>query len=233
MAVMGNLGDMSLVNLISLSCNERNQARLILRGSEREAVVFFADGQIVHASLDSLQGEEVIYELLTWREGEFELEQGVESPMHTVTAGWSGMLLKGLSRIDESKAGLEVAWDEVEVDATKQTSDKIAQRMVRALQLINGIEGALMCSREGAVLSHDTHDDLTKEAALTAFVGCRAEALGVLLKAGLCKEVFLVGEKRRMMIATHEQNYVGLTLDPRTSAKSLTPVIQMTLRRYR
>ena len=233
MAVKGNLRDMSLVNIISINCNERNQSRLVVRDSGREAVVFFKDGQIVHASLDSQQGEDVIYELLAWGEGEFELEQGIASPMQTVTAGWSGMLLKGLSRIDESKAGLEVAWDEVEAREEQGKGDRIAQRMVRALQVIDGIEEALLCSREGAVLGQDTDDDLAEEAALVAFVGRRVQALGGFVSAGSYKHVILVGEKRKVMIVPHKKSYVGLFFAKRTSVESMIPVIQMTLRRYR
>lgn len=232
MAVTGNLGDMSLVNLIALSCNERNQARLIVRGKGEEAAVYFSDGQIVHASLGTQEGEEVIYEVLGWGEGEFELEQGVESPKSTVTAGWSGMLLKGLSRIDESKAGLDFDWDEIERGGEQDTGKGIAQRIVRALQRIDGIAGALLCSPHGEVLNQDTDDGLRTEAALTAFVGRQVEALGVFLKAGILKHVVLGGAKRRVMIVTHEQDYVGLSLAPRTSTESMIPVIQMTLRRY-
>ena len=233
MAVTGNLQDMSLVSIISINCNERNRARLLVRDGEREAVVFFEDGQIVHAGLDSQKGEDVIYELLSWQEGEFELDQGVAAPMHTVTAGWSAMLLGGLSRIDESRAGLEVEWDEIRAEGTKETQNGIADRMARALERIAGIEGALVCSREGELLSQDDGVDAIRETALSAFVGRRTEALGAFLKAGLLKQVVLVGAERRMMLVTHEHTYVGLSLAQRTSVETMIPVIHMTLRRYR
>lgn len=233
MAVKGDLQDMNLTNIISINCNERNQARLFIRNREREAVVFFEDGQIVHANLDSQTGEDVIYEILTWDEGEFELEQGVSSPMRTVTAGWSAMLLEGMRRIDESTAGWEVEWDGLETQETKRTKDNIAERMVRGLKRIVGIEGALICSQEGRVLSQETSTNPVKEAGLAASVGRRAEAMSAILDAGRLKQAVMTGDKRRVMVVTHEHNYVVVSLALRTSAESMVPVIQMTLRRYR
>ena len=64
MTVKGTLRNMNQDDIIACNGNERNQARLIVRGRGGEEVVFFADGQIRYASLDSQQGEDVRYELL-------------------------------------------------------------------------------------------------------------------------------------------------------------------------
>ena len=226
---------MSLTNIISINCNEQNQARLLIRDREREAVVYFEDGKIVHANLDSQKGEDVIYELLNWKEGEFELEQNVPPPMHTVTTGWSTMLLEGLSRIDENRAGWEVALDEEEHVEKKGKEDeiKILERLTKSLKRVNGIQGVFICSREGEVLSQDTDVDPSQESTLVASVKIHADVLGDLLNSGQVKQVILTGEKRRIMIVTHKQNYVVLSLSLKTSAESITPVVQMTLRRYR
>ncbi|MCK4451541.1 MAG: response regulator, partial [Anaerolineae bacterium] len=93
-AVRGNLRTLSLPSIVQINCTERNQASLRLKRRGQEASLFFADGEIAHAVLGSRVGEEVVYELLTWEDGEFELEMGVPPPKRTVTAGWSGLLLE-------------------------------------------------------------------------------------------------------------------------------------------
>jgi len=102
MAVSGDLRDMDLVSIISINCNEMNQGRLLVRHQGREASVFFEEGHIVHMSLGSLEGEQVIQEIMGWEEGTFELEQGVLAPRRTVTTSWSELLLKGMQQLDES-----------------------------------------------------------------------------------------------------------------------------------
>lgn len=229
MALKGDLKDMSLSSLISINCNEMNRARLTIRHQGREAALFFADGNIAHVVLDSQEGEEAIYELLTWEEGEFELERGVGPPKRTVTTGWSGLLLEGMRRIDESAAGLEVDWDEVEMSETDQT----AERIVRALKRVPGIDGALICSRQGEVLGEETAGDPAKEAALTAFVGRRSEELGFLLCAGQWERLILSGQARKaMVVPCRESNYLGLVLGRRAPVEALIETVRTTLRRY-
>ena len=106
-AVRGNLNTMSLPNIVQINCAEHNQARLRLRQGGQEASLFFADGNVVHAALGPRVGEEVVYELLTWENGEFELEMNIPPPEQTITTSWSGLLLEGMRRIDEKSAGLE------------------------------------------------------------------------------------------------------------------------------
>ena len=236
MAVKGNLQDMSLVHIISINCNEQNQARLLIRTKEKEAAIYFEGGKIVHANLDSKNGEDAIYELLTWKEGEFELKQGVSSPMQTVTANWSSILLEGLRRIDESKGGkggFEVDWNNAVLTETKNSGDEIEKRMARGLKRIAGIEGVLICSREGKVISQDTEADPVREAALTALIGIRAEGVGVLVNTGMLKHAVLGGTRRQVMIINHDQHFIGLSLDLRTSVENVNSLIQMTMRRYR
>jgi predicted regulator of Ras-like GTPase activity (Roadblock/LC7/MglB family) len=233
MAVKGNLQDMGLIHIITINCNEQKKARLLIRNTGREAAVFFEDGKVVHANLDSQKGEDVIYEVLTWKEGEFELEQGVSPPLRTMSADWSTMLLEGLRRIDELKAGLEVAWYGVETGGTEHTKEAMTERMARGLQRIPGVEAVLICSREGEIIGQDTHSDPVTGAALTAFVGRQAETLSAIVNAGLLKQIVLVGEKKNVMIVNHQKNYVGLFLAPRTSAEAMVPLIQTTMRRYR
>jgi DNA-binding response OmpR family regulator/predicted regulator of Ras-like GTPase activity (Roadblock/LC7/MglB family) len=103
-AVHGSLSSLSLPSIIQINCEERNEARLRLRRRGQEGLLFFAQGQVVHAELGSQVGEEAVYELLRWEDGTFELEMGVSAPERTIEVGWSGLLLEGMRRIDESSA---------------------------------------------------------------------------------------------------------------------------------
>jgi len=104
MAVGGDLRDMDVSSIISINCNQMNQARLLVRHQGREASIFFQDGNIVHMSLESEEGEGVINEVLAWREGTFQLEQGILAPRRTVTASWSELVLKGMQHADQRSA---------------------------------------------------------------------------------------------------------------------------------
>jgi predicted regulator of Ras-like GTPase activity (Roadblock/LC7/MglB family) len=232
MALKGNLRDMSLSDIIQMTCKSRSQACLLVQFQHRQARLYFNGGQLVHAVLGSRAGKEVVYELLTWEDGGFEMEMDVSPPQRTITLSWSRLLLEGMHRIDESTAKRETKRNRAEAEAAQKTRDETLERMARDLKRITGIEEALICSREGQVLGQDTSDHPAREAAFSAFVGHRAETLGDLLNAGQFVQAVLAGQKQRVMIVTHKQNYVSLSLARRTS-ESVFQAIQMTLHRYR
>jgi CheY-like chemotaxis protein len=106
--VSGNLRDMNLTSIVQITCTDMRSARLVLRqldsmpgGEEQEGVIFFENGQIVHAAAGSLRGAEAVYELLGWGEGSFQMESNVVAPRQTITVPWTDLLLKGTNRLDE------------------------------------------------------------------------------------------------------------------------------------
>jgi len=215
MAVRGNLRDMSLASLISVNCNERNQAQLTVRRQGQEAVLFFEDGNIVHMALGSQEGKEVIYELLTWEEGEFELEHHVPPPEHTVTTGWCSLLLEGVHRIDENMVGGPESLEERE----ESRKDMVGQDLVGKLKKVEGVAGAVIVAKDGIVIAHDLEGEVEKEGAVAVFVGNAASEIGEAMALGpLESAVVEMGSARAKMLVLEQPDYcVGLLLDERAS----------------
>jgi FixJ family two-component response regulator/predicted regulator of Ras-like GTPase activity (Roadblock/LC7/MglB family) len=227
-AVRGNLRDLGLASIISVNCNEVNQARLVVRRPGRVGTIYFEGGTIVHATLGDEEGEGVIYELLSWEEGRFSLEQGVPPPKRTIDTDWTGLVLEGMRRIDEDTGEWELGWGE---DDAQQEEN--LDRIAKALEALEGIEGAVICSQGGELLGQATDGDAIRRAMLTAFVARRAEMLGALVHGDELRQVALASEGASTVIVPYEQNYAGVFLVERTSAESVSPNIRTVLRRYR
>jgi len=102
MAIKGNLHDMSLPSLVQMICTDRRKAALIIRHRRtEEGVLFFEDGQIVHARMGMLEGEDAAYELLQWTEGTFHLGDQSRIPRHTIDAPWRYLMLEAMKKVDE------------------------------------------------------------------------------------------------------------------------------------
>jgi DNA-binding response OmpR family regulator/predicted regulator of Ras-like GTPase activity (Roadblock/LC7/MglB family) len=176
--VHGNLRILTLSSIVQINCTERNQAHLLLRRQGQEGSLFFSDGDIVHATLGAKTGEEAIYDLLTWEDGDFELEMGVLPPERTIVQGWSGLLLEGMRRIDERAAewdGLDILTEsqeqietefqqtesqetetqqqEVEQMATRRRSDILNEHLENLLASSADIRGAVVVGHDGLVLA--------------------------------------------------------------------------------
>ena len=103
MTIKGNLSEMSLPTLVQMTCQEGTRAALSLVHGEQEAVLYFDRGNIVHAVMDNRAGEEVVYQVLNWQDGEFGLEADIPPPDNTVMTPWSTLLMDGLQQIDEER----------------------------------------------------------------------------------------------------------------------------------
>jgi hypothetical protein len=101
MALQGDLQDMAVADLIQHNCQDAKTARLVIEHNGQEAILFFNEGTVQHATLGTLHGEEVVYEVLNWQEGSFTLETGQKPPTVTINRSWSGLLLIGAQRLDE------------------------------------------------------------------------------------------------------------------------------------
>ena len=117
MAIQGHLGEMGLPTLMQLTCQEGAQARLTLRRDDQEAVLYFDQGAIVHAISADQEGEEVVYQVLSWEEGEFRLEMGIHPPARTIETPWSALLIEGLQRQDEKR------WETLDAVQIRKTRD--------------------------------------------------------------------------------------------------------------
>jgi len=174
--VQGNLRDLALTSIISVNCNEHNQAELVIRRQGRVGTIYFDGGTIVHSTLDDQEGEAAIYELLSWDEGSFSLRQDAPPPKRTIAMDWTGLLLEGMRRIDD---GLE-QWELEELDdmALEEEGPGMDQ-VAGALKAVRGLEGAVVCSPGGEVVGEEASSESVRRALMTALVGQRSRKLAL------------------------------------------------------
>ncbi len=102
MGVKGRLKDMSLVDVVQIF-NAENKTAAIHLGSEMGyARVYICEGRIVHAVYREFTGTDALFQLLGWKDGEFEVEPGALAPEKTIDAPTEALLLEGMRRLDEA-----------------------------------------------------------------------------------------------------------------------------------
>ena len=225
MALKGNLKDTTVSDLIQMGCRGRNEARLLLRSQGQQASIFFDGGQVVHAESGADVGEEVVYELLSWEEGDFELEMDVSTSERTITANWSGLLLEGMRRIDERVArrdsdSLEQSiahHREVQKMATKKRSEQLADALSELLSSSSDIEGGALVGIDGLVLSSNVPIGKLDE----TLVGAAAAAISGLSRRSV--EQMQRGEFFQTLIQGSKGNIIVTFVDERNVFVGLTP----------
>lgn len=94
MALYGTLQEMSLPDLIQHNCQDRKTAQLTIEHEGKKMDIFFKDGEVVHAVMGPISGEDALTRALGWDDGKFILEIGKVSPAVTIKRNWSSLLLE-------------------------------------------------------------------------------------------------------------------------------------------
>jgi hypothetical protein len=101
MAFQGSLKELPLPDIIQLVSVSGKTGVFTLKNSSSSGEIYLRDGQIVHSTAGGLVGEEAVYELAIWPEGDFVFHPGKEAPTVSVRRSNTNLLMEAARRIDE------------------------------------------------------------------------------------------------------------------------------------
>ena len=107
MAFQGSLKELPLPDIIQLVSVSGKTGAFTLEsaGADGEGgssgKIYLRNGQIVHAETGELSGEEAVYELAIWNEGDFVFTPGEESETSSIQKSNTNLLMEAARRIDE------------------------------------------------------------------------------------------------------------------------------------
>jgi len=97
----GNLAQLSLVDILKLLSSGRQTGRLDLTAGPNSGEIYLQDGIIVHAVSGVQVGEDAIYTLMGWLEGDFNFVAGAAPSEQSVTIPTEQLMLEGVRRAEE------------------------------------------------------------------------------------------------------------------------------------
>src|SRR5579863_9714264 len=100
--VRGNLAQMNVIDLMQSLEMGRKSCQLTLTKDGDKCEVFFAEGQVKHATYGSLVGDEAVFKVLRWTGGNFQLDFEGKTDKSTTQLNTQGLLMEGLRLLDES-----------------------------------------------------------------------------------------------------------------------------------
>lgn len=100
--ISGHLSELSLIDWAQSLEQGRKTCALFLRREDEECAVYFSQGQVTHAVYGDLVGDRAVFEVLTWTDGEWEVDFQKTSPERTVTMPTQALIMEGLRLLDEA-----------------------------------------------------------------------------------------------------------------------------------
>src|SRR5437764_6193563 len=101
MAFQGSLKELPLPDIIQLVSVSAKTGKFTLTRDADRGYIFLKNGQMVHAVVGDLTGEEAIYSLAIWNHGDFQFDPGEEADRQTITKSNTNLLMEAARRLDE------------------------------------------------------------------------------------------------------------------------------------
>src|SRR6266852_8507296 len=101
--VRGNLSQMNVIDLMQSLEMGRKSCQLTLTNEGEKCEVFFAEGQVKHATYGALVGDAAVFKVLRWTGGNFQLDFEGKTDKETTQLNTQGLLMEGLRLLDESQ----------------------------------------------------------------------------------------------------------------------------------
>jgi uncharacterized protein DUF4388 len=101
MAFQGSLAELHLPDIIQLVSVSGKSGVFQLVDGPHQGQIYLHDGKIVHAQLGDTAGEEAVYALSIWSQGDFKFEHGVATEQRTISKSNTNLLMEAARRLDE------------------------------------------------------------------------------------------------------------------------------------
>ena len=103
----GRLTEMNLIDLLqSLEMGQKTCSLTVSRDAE-SCRMFFSEGQLSHAELGLLVGDDAVYRVVAWKDGTFQIDFNARSDKRTTTQSTQGLLMEALRLLDEANRDSE------------------------------------------------------------------------------------------------------------------------------
>jgi len=100
--IKGKLSEISLIDWMQTLEQGRKTCALMLRSGNETCAIYFSDGSVTHAVCGDLKGDGAVFKVLTWVDGDWEVDFQKNSPERTTTMSTQGLMMEGLRILDEA-----------------------------------------------------------------------------------------------------------------------------------
>jgi hypothetical protein len=196
------IDDANLFDFVQQECMRGLTRAVLAHAGGSEGVLYFDDGQLVHAEVADIEGEEAALAILCWRHARVEPSQNMWILANTIETSWQGLLMKAAHRLDEIERSSEITVPKAHVEKAPADLEEFAEfsdtNLTRAVHLDS--EGEVIASRGDL---QDFPDAVCYAARLAELIG---EGLGLERFCGLeC-----VTTKRTMIVHVDEDSLVAV-----------------------
>lgn len=205
----GSVAGLPLTDVIQLKGQNRFSGCICVEYRERQGMIFFRDGEIIHAEQDGRSGELALYEIIRWPGGRFSIQPKVTTTSRTIQQSISYLLLEAHRLMDEEQAGLlpPTGSGEAAVATVRRRMSPIAERLLQ----IAGVSYAVLLKRDGTMVEDESFEAeaLAGRGVALAGIGNR---LGSLFGLGETRSAAVHGKGSQLLLFEAKNHYISIAV---------------------
>lgn len=124
----GKVEHLELQHIIQIACLAGISATIMIRHENQKGYIYVRGGQIWHATVSSVAGQEAVNEMVGWRVGQFDLRHGILQDIpRTLAANSTSVILEATRVLDERLAETDPEYAQTKGKAGRLKSLQISQ----------------------------------------------------------------------------------------------------------
>jgi CheY-like chemotaxis protein len=114
--VRGSLSQMNVIDLVQSLEMGRKSCLLTMTNNADKCEIYFVQGQAKHAVYGPITGDEAVFKVLRWTDGNFQIDFNGKTTQETTTLNTQGLLMEGLRLLDEAQRDAAAEGEDVLLD---------------------------------------------------------------------------------------------------------------------
>lgn len=143
----GTVAGVGLADVIQINGLSRATSLLRVKQGEQLGIIYFQEGQVVHAICDELEGEEAFYRIMQFTGGRLDSMAFVDLPARTINAPVEALIIEAARRMDEAGLGGAAVGECSDIDLEVQSNEVKSPPAVGG---INNGSGSAVAGQIGA-----------------------------------------------------------------------------------
>jgi predicted regulator of Ras-like GTPase activity (Roadblock/LC7/MglB family) len=201
----GAVAGLGLSDVLQLKAQNRFSGCITVEHGQTKGLLFFRDGEIIHAEHGEQIGEQALYEMLAWQDGRFSVQPNVSTTRKSIDKSLRHLLLEGHQILDEQRA--------TRIDPPSAAQEPPAvpppMRFIDRLRGIPGLAYAVVQGRDGAPVGDDSYqaEVLAGQAGYLSMLG---NQLGAIFGVKELRFASVHGASRQLLLFSTKTQYLSV-----------------------
>jgi uncharacterized protein DUF4388 len=213
----GEIVGLGLADVIQINHHNRFSGCIAVESTAGNGLLFFRDGEIIHAEQGGRTGEEAVCEILDWPPGRYRLQPNVTTTRSTIQKTAQHLLLDAHRVLDERRAGRTPAAIPMTPAQTPAPVASPSRQPMRAsevlerLRRIPGVAYAALHGKDGGQVGDDSYEAevLGGQAIFLSMIG---NQLGTIFQAGAILSAAVHGTTKHLLLFATKSHFLSVVV---------------------